>query len=223
MNIIEIYKKYQIMPSLQLHMLRVGAVASILVRAVLGGAQNRLTTKEAQNIVTACLLHDMGNIIKFDLTYIPEFVQPEGLEYWENVKKEFIERWGNNEHEATGKIILEITKSQDIFELSDQTGFSKAINVLKTKDLSKMICNYSDMRVGPNGILTLKQRTEDGQKRHLRNNSASKYDLNFENTVMALLKIEECVFGGLSIKPEEINDESVNREIEILKSFVVAG
>ena len=50
MNILEIYKKYKIMSSLQLHMLRVGAVASILVRAVLGAAQNRLTGKDSKNI-----------------------------------------------------------------------------------------------------------------------------------------------------------------------------
>jgi len=222
MNILEIYKKYKIMSSLQLHMLRVGAVASILVRAVLGAAQNRLTGEDSENIVTAAMLHDMGNIIKFDLTYFPEFVQPEGLVYWEGVKKEFIEKWGANEHEATGKIILEVTKSQEIFKLSDQTGFSKALKVLEEGELQKMICNYADIRVGPKGILTLKQRTEDGKKRHERNNSANKKNnLDFDSVTLALLKIEENIFRYLKIKPEDVNDESVNREIENLKSFVI--
>lgn len=210
------------MPSLQLHMLRVGAVASLVCKNFKDEFAGKFTvrTENYKNIVTATLLHDMGNIIKFDLTYIPEFVQSEGLEYWEKVKKEFMEKWGANEHEATGKLILEITKKQKIFELSDQTGFSKAVKVLNDGDLLKMICNYADMRVGPHGILSLKGRTEDGKKRHERNSSASKKDgVDFDQVILALGKIEEYIFKDLKIRPEEINDKSVNDEIEILKSF----
>jgi len=79
MNIIQVYAKYQIMPELARHQLRVAGVAQTIVQA----CQERL---DEDSIVTACLLHDMGNILKFDLTRFPEFLQPEGLDYWQQVQ-----------------------------------------------------------------------------------------------------------------------------------------
>ena len=57
MNIQEIYTKYKIMPSLQLHQYRVAGVAMYLCERV----KMKIDT---DNIIAACLLHDMGNIIK---------------------------------------------------------------------------------------------------------------------------------------------------------------
>ena len=70
MTILEIYEKYKIMPQLRTHMLRVAAVGKIVCDAVNEKVkQNRGEFVNTKNVVTACLLHDMGNIIKFDLNY----------------------------------------------------------------------------------------------------------------------------------------------------------
>src|SRR3954452_25294278 len=92
----EIYSEYKIMPALQQHQLRVAAVAAMICDSLPG------TDKET--VVIACLFHDMGNIIKSDLSYFPEFVQPEGLEYWEKVKQEYIQKYGSDENAATKEI-----------------------------------------------------------------------------------------------------------------------
>jgi HD superfamily phosphohydrolase len=224
MNILEIYKKYKIMPNLQLHMLRVGAVASLVCknfknehkRSFMVGSENY------NNIVAATLLHDMGNILKFELTLFPEFTQPEGLEYWESVKKEYAVQWGPNEHVATENIIKNITNNKKVLQLSGETGFSKVVSVLNEENILKMICNYADMRVGPKGVLTLQERIQDGEKRHQKNNSASKkIGVDFAVTVEAIQQIEKILFENLIITPENINDESVNKEIEILKKIFV--
>jgi 5'-deoxynucleotidase YfbR-like HD superfamily hydrolase len=86
------------MQNLQDHQLRVAAVASIICDSF-----DFLINKE--KIIKVCLLHDMGNIIKFQLDYFPELNKPEGLEYWQNVQKEFIAKYGPNEHNATMKIM----------------------------------------------------------------------------------------------------------------------
>jgi len=58
-TITEIYEHYNIPPWLQEHMLRVSAVSSIIC--------DQLGDKVRKHeVVSACLLHDMGNIIKFD-------------------------------------------------------------------------------------------------------------------------------------------------------------
>jgi len=77
MTIQQIYDHYDIMPSLQLHMLRVTAVAAMIVESF-----NQPLDKN--NIIKACLLHDMGNIVKFDFNYMkesmPQFLEPPGTQ-----------------------------------------------------------------------------------------------------------------------------------------------
>jgi len=81
----EIYREYRLMPSLSLHQLRVAAVAKLICDSF----KERIDTN---NVVLACLYHDMGNIIKFDLNYFPEFTKPEGLEYWQKIKEDYIKK-----------------------------------------------------------------------------------------------------------------------------------
>jgi 5'-deoxynucleotidase YfbR-like HD superfamily hydrolase len=57
------------MRNLQLHQLRVAAVGQIICESI-------PDFDETEEVVTTCLLHDMGNIIKFDLNYFPEFLEP---------------------------------------------------------------------------------------------------------------------------------------------------
>ena len=80
MTIWEAYEAYRIMPNLRLHQLRVAAVARELAQAL---------HADVELVTRAALLHDMGNIMKSDLTqFPPEFYGDEGLAYWEEVKAE---------------------------------------------------------------------------------------------------------------------------------------
>ena len=144
-NISEIYKKYKIMPSLQLHQLRVAAVAKLV-------GENMNVEINLDGLIKACLLHDMGNIIKFKLDLFPEFLKPEGLSYWEDVKQEFVYKYGNDEHTATYKIAEEIGLNSREMEILKSIGFSKAIENLEHDDYTRKIACYSDHRVSPNGI-----------------------------------------------------------------------
>ena len=85
-TITDIYTEYRIPPALQLHQFRVTGVALQIIGSI-------DVAVDADSIIVACLLHDMGNIIKFNLDYFPEFLEPEGLEYWQYVQNEFIEKY----------------------------------------------------------------------------------------------------------------------------------
>ena len=89
----DIYDKYQILPILREHQLRVAAVAKML-------CLNLKKPVKTEQVVLACLFHDMGNIIKFDLKSFPEFYEPLGVAYWQKVKEDFIIKYGHDEHEA---------------------------------------------------------------------------------------------------------------------------
>jgi predicted HD phosphohydrolase len=214
MTIQKIYDKYQIMPNLQLHQLRVAGVAQILCDSI-------IDFQDKNDVVITCLLHDMGNIIKSDFSYFPEFLEPEGLEYWQEVKTKFIEKYSNDEHVATKMIVKEIIDSEKIIRNVDQIGFSKSQETEKDTSLSRKICVYSDMRVGPYGILSIQERLLDGSKRNqARKGKVMDTDI-FEVCAKSLNEIEKQIFEKLSIRPEDITNDNVNEKIVELRKFEV--
>lgn len=158
-NILEIYSKYKIMPTLQQHQLRVAGVAKQICDAI-------AEPLDKDGVMDVCLVHDMGNIIKFDLTYFPDFVQPEGLEYWQAVKDEYIQKYGPEEHVATEMICEELGLPDIQQNYLALIGFSKIIKVLNTGSLEQKICCYADQRVGPRGVLIIQERLIEGRKRY---------------------------------------------------------
>lgn len=219
MTISEIYSQYKIMPSLQLHQLRVAAVATQM-------AESAYEQLNINAITTATLLHDMGNIIKFKLDLFPEFLQPEGLEYWREVKQEFINKYGDDEHNATYDIAEEIGIDKESMQLLKSIGFSKAPEVLKRNDISQMIVCYADHRVGPKSVLSLEDRMQEGQKRFKKNKNVAdkdieKHEESFRTLSAAMIEIEQCLFKMLVLQPQMITDESIASTVEGLKRFEI--
>jgi hypothetical protein len=210
----EAYDTYQIMPTLQLHQLRVAAVSQLLCNAI----PNFENTKE---VVTTCLLHDMGNIIKFDLNYFPEFLKPEGLEYWQKVKDEYIKTYGESEHYATQSIIAELVDSERIKEYANQVGFSKLQETENDTSLAKKICAYSDMRVGPHGVISINERVADGRKRYEGRIDKAIGSDRYEVLANALKEVEKQIFEIATIKPDDITDELITKKITELRGFVI--
>src|SRR3989344_7901427 len=141
----ELYTKWRIMPSLQLHQLRVAAVVKLI-------ADNFAEPVNKEEVILACLFHDMGNIIKSDLTYFPDFVEPEGAEYWEKVKADFIQKYGTNHHKANIMIAKDIGFPPAAVALVDGVGFSQIAYVVADSSFERKIMQYADIRVGPRGV-----------------------------------------------------------------------
>lgn len=209
----EIYKEYKIMPTLQVHQLRVAAVAKVITDSFVGNL-------DREGVVKACLVHDMGNIIKFDLAYFPDFFQPEGLKYWQEVKDEYISKYGSDEHGATIAIAKEVKLSENIMDCLNNIGFSKSTSNAEGDSFENKIAAYSDMRVGPHGVISMEDRIEEGHKRY----QGKKHSIgsnNFESLSNSLRVMETQIFEKVSIKPEDITDEKVKGLIEELKSLII--
>ncbi len=216
MSVVDIYKKYKILPSLQEHMLRVAAVASLI-------CDNFKEPLPKEEIVTACLLHDMGNIIKFKMHVIPEFFEPEGVEYWQKIKDEYIEKYGLDEHKATVKIMKEIGFSGDVISIADRIDFTHLDNVFNNDDINPKIAFYADARVDPHGVVSYEERMEEGKKRYQNHKSTfgSVDEERREKLVACGREIEKLIFSKCKIKPEDINNESVAPIIAELRNFVI--
>jgi len=208
----DIYREYRIMPSLALHQLRVAAVAETV-------CDRCSQAVDASTAVTACLFHDMGNIIKSELSYFPEFLEPEGLTYWEGVKAEFIQKYGSNEHEATLAIADELGLPRAVRDVVEKIGFSKLEEVEQSGSTETMICEYADMRVGPLGVLSMADRLEEGRIRYSNKKDKLLFDPQFYDRLSdALYRIEARLFSGASIRPEDITDSGIEPLIGALRS-----
>jgi hypothetical protein len=212
MTILEIYEKYKIMPNLQLHQLRVAAVAKQI-------CDNLNEPVGSKVVIEACLFHDMGNIIKFDLTHFPESVGPKGLNYWESVKQDFIKKYGPDEHIASLDIAKELGMNQAVLDCIESIDFKHTEATLASNVLEPKICDHADMRVDPHGVVSLHDRLEEGRKRYAKRQRYWLTDEQRGRIEQACYDIEKRIFQNSNIKPSDITNESVAPIIEELKTY----
>ncbi|MCR4281094.1 MAG: HD domain-containing protein [Candidatus Kaiserbacteria bacterium] len=212
----EIYSEYKIMPSLQLHQLRVASVGGLICESL-------SVPINKNDVILAGLFHDMGNIIKSDLAYFPDFIEPEGTEYWQKVKDEYISEYGNDSHKAMEMIAREIGLSENVLEIIDNIGFSNAEEVRSYGSWELKVCIYSDWRVGPRGVLTMKERLDEARRRYAERNmgdiikSSEEEFIKLLNACVAIEKqLEEVGFH-----PEDATDERIAPIMKNLWDFAL--
>lgn len=204
------------MPQLQEHQLKVAGVASLIVSNIPHLSRLNLNPEE---IITACLLHDMGNLAKFDLSKARALITHDlNLGFWRKRQGEHIAKYGQDAHAATLAIVKEIGVSQRVFELIDCIGFLKAPQHLSGRDYGKMIVQYSDDRVAPQGVVSLEQRLKDLRERYEHHKTSSVARDRFEN---ALREIEKQIFRHCKIRPEEITEKRVKQKLKKLRNWEI--
>lgn len=207
MNIIEIYNKYYLPESLQMHMLRVAACSNLIIDNWNGPEIN----KEA--IIRVCLLHDMGNIVKI----------PEGFSKDENfikIRQKYLDKYGTNDHE----INLEIGKNEGLsnieIEILDGKRSIKNEETLNSNSYERKICAYCDQRVALDGVLGIRERLEDAKARYKdKLLSVWSNGEKANHLIECSLGIERQIFQYCSLKPEDINDKTIEIYIEKLKEY----
>jgi len=203
MKVIDIYKKFGIPPNLQEHMFRVWGIVSFVEKHW----DNADTIVDWNSLKRAALLHDLGNVVKFDLDKHPEFLGKEqsNIGHWKNVQKSIIEKYGSDDHEATEKMLKEIYVSQEILEVIQNKSFGNSVATKNSNNWPLKILYYADLRTLPLGIGTLKERISDVRKRMPKYTSRP----DFEDLVSACKEIEKQIQDNLDIAVSEINDQAI--------------
>lgn len=205
------------MGSLQLHQLRVAAVGKIVADHT-AGVDERL-------VILTCLFHDMGNIIKSQLAVFPEFLEPQGIEYWQKVKDEYITTCGENEHAATVAIAHQLGLPEKVITMIDTIGFSNIEKILLQESREMQIVEYADMRVGPHGIIPMRERLADLKYRYSprwKQGDFKMMEESFAANVLRLEELEKRLCAEANIHPEDITDDAASAVIEELKKYDVS-
>ena len=203
----EIYTAYKVMPGLQTHQLRVAAVGKLI-------CENFTQPIEKNDVVLACLFHDMGNIVKFKLDAFPEVLQPEGLEYWEKQKAEMVQKYGPEQHHVSETIAQELGLPDTVIHMIGNSGVSRLPEILVSDSAELKIMQYADLRVAPSGVVSLAERFEDFARRYLGDKD--------NDLLQAGQELEEQIFLRSTIQPEDINDAAVAPLIGELSEYPVA-
>lgn len=198
------------MPNLQLHQLRVAAVAMQIADAF----DMPLNKKD---LAIGCLLHDIGNIVKFRLREFPEMLKGEDVEYWENIQKEYIEKYGPEEHDANLGLAKDIGVSKEILDIVDAVGFHNWCVVKDGKSWEHKIASYADSRVAPFGVMSLNDRLMDANRRY--KDVSHTPDVERDSLYQCISDVENDIFSHINIKPEDINDESISKYFEYLENL----
>lgn len=213
----EIYDAYRIPPGLQEHQLRVAAVARTVCEHISAPVDSRV-------IITACLFHDMGNIIKFDFAVLPELCEPKGVAYWQEVKDEFMATYGTDEHQAMLAIAHEIGLPNTVITVLDGIGFGHLTERLADEYYEKKVTEYGDLRVGPHGVMSVIDRAEDGRRRYRARMQARGVhaDNYFDRLLAGAQELESQIFAHCDIGPADITDESIAPMLDELRRHEIA-
>lgn len=214
MKIRDLYHKFEIMPQLETHMLRVAGVGRII-------AENWDSSCDTKFITDLCLVHDLGNIVKFDLSEKfnqNKFGKIDNIEKWREVQKVYIQKYGENAQAATVNILSEAKLEQFVDPLikEEELYFAEAKpGELEQANLASVILMYADCRVTPGGVCSYRERIDDLKERYggVKSETWYQWTYSFENWVQSKLKIDLQSITEESVTP--LFDELRNYSLEI--------
>lgn len=203
MNIIQIYNQYSIPKNLQLHMLRVTSIAKIITDNWTGSAIN------ADAVIRACLFHDIAKPMKFDLTKQLKFgLSQTEVENIKSMKRELQEKYGDDEYTVARAICKDVGCSAETIKIMENLSWRAVPMLIEKQDMESLVLLYSDMRISPYGIMTLKQRLEDLKSR-------TGEDIHEENGITA----EKVIASNVSVDLNKISEEDLARNFSSLESI----
>ncbi|MCA9458091.1 MAG: HD domain-containing protein, partial [Nitrospira sp.] len=214
-DIATICRAYRVPPNLKLHLLRVAAFASKI-------CQNWAGAKiDQQLIIKALLLHDIGNIVKADYRRNPGLFPEEmqNLKYWMAVQDMIKEKYGDDDMGATLAIAQDIGVSDNVIKLITEKQFILNDETLQSDDWNRKIAAYSDQRIGPWGVLSLRERLSEAKRRYKNVEGASVNIRGFEGLVRSAEKIEAQLTENLKFNILTIDDKMLEPIIEDLRSM----
>ncbi len=237
-TISSIYYHYPVPINLQAHMLRTAALAQTIFAHWTGPNLNQ------HFITSALLLHDIGNLVKFELDTpnsknmlksnsflaVPAENKKVGdqkdLNYWKKEQQKMIDVYGQNADIANLRIVEEIGTSQEIVALLHHHSFEHLPRIIYKNNWAKKIVLYCDLRITPTGLATVTERLLDLKRRYQDRNqdwqNKNLFQTRLQNSLLLENQLDQHTTISLDqIKPvkiEEILEQLMNYEIETKKN-----
>lgn len=211
----EVYDKYEVPQNLREHMYRVAAVGLAIVELL-----KPEVALDKEIITQTLLLHDIGNLIKFDLDK-DELLPVEERERLKKVQADFKAKYGNEEHVATQKIAAELGVPEKVQDILNNIGSSKVHLTIESDDWYRKVCSYADFRVAPHGIVSINERWDDVIKRYQGRDHVLADIEKCEEKRKNCLILEQQIQNKCHDSLERIGDKSIREEIFRLPGYQI--
>ena len=208
MNILKIYNQYHLPENLQMHMLRVAACTNLILDNWTGKPIDR------KAVTRVSLLHDMGNMVKIlEEGQDREFIV---------IRRKYFKEYGTNDHEINMLIGKNLGLNKKELEILNGKRSRKNEQTAKSDNYEIKICAYCDQRVAPDGVVSLKERLEDAKIRYKdKPLSVWSNEEKANQLIKWALEIEKQVMECCRLKPEDINNQSIQTYIDRLKEYEI--
>jgi hypothetical protein len=211
-----IYQEFCIPHNLAMHMVRTAAIGELIYTHWRGPAI------DYDVIVTALLLHDMGNIVKMDLRDPLLQEAGEELEAVVEMRDGMIALYGPDDHAVSVGIARSLRVPEREVSLIGDKLFIKNDIIVNSSDYELKITAYADQRVGPLGILPLAERFSEAKERYRGKAGSSMNHPDVDALISAAHKIESQVLSHTDLKPEDINDTAIDPLVDRLFSYDIS-
>ena len=133
-------------------MIRVAQFASVVVESWNGPAIDKTF------IIQCALVHDLGNIVVFRNWFGDE---QNDLVRWQQVQAEVVARYGTNDHEVTRQMLEAAKVDSKIIAVVLAKSSANSPKIAASDDWALKILLYSDLRISPTGVVSLKDRLQE--------------------------------------------------------------
>lgn len=208
MNIMEIYKKYELPEVLQMHMLRVAACCMLIL-----DNWNSNIKVDNDSLVRIALLHDMGNMAKMSEDQVTN-------QRFAKIREEYINKYGMDDHKINMIIGKQEGLTDEELNILDRKQLRRNKEIKNSDDYTLKICAYCDQRVSPYGVDSVRGRLEELQERHKNKPNGSMHNPEVaKELIQYALEIEEQVISQCTLNKSEVNDKSIAPYVEKLKEY----
>ncbi len=187
----DVYQHYHLPQHLQQHMLLAAAVGQTIIKSWRKCGKTKLNK---DLIITTLLTHDMGNIIKFDLSH-PLGKNLSRTEknhnYWEKLQQAFIDRYGLRADQANIKILQELHLPNESIQILENHTFEQLPKIISSQNWEEKIVFYGDLRLTPNGLANVEERIQDLKNRYQDRDLDWKQNNLVEQRTKQCLQLEE--------------------------------
>lgn len=211
-----IYDRFEVPPNLRMHMIRAAALAEFVCDNWKGPKISK------EDIIAVSLIHDLGNIVKFDMeTPIGLKLlgdQIKDLDKLRKIRDKVKTKYGIDDHDATQNMAKELGINDRLMFILKNGGHAfKDPKLLESNDWDIKIHAYTDFRVGPFGIMPIKDRFEEFRRRQKTRAEMGHKNvsyLNLDKIIEAANQLEKdiCVYTDLS--PQQLNDNAIQPYLE---------
>lgn len=200
-----------------MHMLRVAAFGTIVTDKF-----DPNITIDRESLLKAMLIHDMGNILKFDMNVTRSLgINEEQIRIIEIIQSEFRQKYGSDEHTATYAIAHEIGVPPKAHHILTNMGSSKIKHMISTDDWEVKIATYADNRIDPRGVTTLMKRWQDVLDRYKGTAHKLGDAVEVEERKNHSFELERQIQSKCNLDLQNINDSTIAPYIERVRRVVI--